>query len=87
MLKLQQVAPAGEIVEYDRQHLSLYAQLIDAADAKVDWQVGTVEILGFDPSFDEDAARRCWDTHVARARWIVGNGLPSAVKAFGKSIR
>jgi hypothetical protein len=81
---LQYVAPSGDaVLDYDRRHLLTYAELIDADDAGIDWQAGALDILGIDPVTDGDRARCCWDSHLARARWIVGDGLTIAVEAFG----
>lgn len=84
MRTLQDIAPTGEPRDYDRSNLLTYAELIDADDCGMSWERGAVEILGFEPGFDLDLAQRCWETHVARARWIVGDGLASAVEAFGQ---
>jgi hypothetical protein len=73
------------VCDYDRSHLLIYAELIDADDAGTDWADGAISILGIDPGVDWAAARICWDTHLARARWIIGAGLPAAIEAFGRS--
>lgn len=81
---LDPLAPAGDaVLDYDRRNLLTYAELLDAADAGVDWQAGSLEILGIDPVVDPDRARCCWDSHLARARWIISDGLGAAIEAFG----
>lgn len=81
---LDPVAPSIEgILDYDRRHLFTYAELLDAADAGIDWQAGSLAILGVDPDADGEQARCCWESHLARARWIVGDGLAEAIEAFG----
>lgn len=81
---LHSLAPAGEdVLDYDRRNLLTYAELLDAADAGIGWETGSLDILGVDPIADADRARRCWDSHLARARWIVGEGLGAAIEAFG----
>jgi hypothetical protein len=85
MRTVQDVAPDGEVGAYDRRNLLTYAELIDADECGMSWERGAVEILGFEPGFDLDLAQRCWESHVARARWIVGDGLASAVEAFGQN--
>jgi hypothetical protein len=82
-LAVSSVAPSDDVVvEYDRRHLLTYAELIDAADADIDWLAGSLDILGIDPIAEPERARCCWDSHLARARWIVGDGLVTAVNAF-----
>lgn len=85
MRTLEAIAPRGDATDYDRSHLMIYAQMIDAAEQGLTWQQGVSEILGIDPEADVEAARLCWDSHLARARWIVGEGLASAVDAFGRN--
>jgi hypothetical protein len=81
---LDATAPTRDtVLDYDRRNLLTYAELLDAADAGVDWRKGSLEILGIDPIADADRARCCWDSHLARARWIIGDGLGAAIEAFG----
>ncbi|MGN6356057.1 MAG: hypothetical protein ACTHLU_01075 [Novosphingobium sp.] len=81
---LQEVAPSGQVTLYDRQNLAIYADLLDADDAGIGWAEGVKSILGLDASDDGETARRCWESHLARARWIVGEGLGPALLAFGR---
>lgn len=80
---LEPLAPSGGATKYDRSHLLIYAELLDADGHGITCQQGALDILGIDPVRDPEAARLCWDSHLARARWIVGEGLASAVEAFG----
>lgn len=80
---IRREAPSGDVVLYDRQHLLIYAELVDADDAGVDWRDGSLEILGIDPSANPDLAQCAWTSHLARARWIIGDGLHAASDAFG----
>jgi hypothetical protein len=65
---------AVEITEYDQQHFSIYAQLVFADDAGEDWRRSAEQILGLDVDRDEEAARRCWESHSTRAHWIATEG-------------
>ncbi|WP_336966880.1 hypothetical protein [Sphingobium aquiterrae] len=81
---LDPLAPTGnEVVEYDRRHLALYAELLDAADAGIDWQITAATLLRLDVT--QAGAEACWRSHIERARWIVGAGLSAALTAFGNS--
>lgn len=85
---LSTVAPSSEMVlDYDRRHLLTYAELLDAETAGIGWQAGSLAILGIDPATDPERARLCWESHLARARWIVGEGLAHAIAAFGNQAR
>lgn len=72
---LAAVAPEGnEITNYDRNHFSTYARLVFADDAGQDWRTSAVEILGLDVDKDQEASRRCWESHSKRAHWIATEG-------------
>jgi hypothetical protein len=83
VIRLEREAPDGDVVLYDHQHLLTYAELVDADDAGVCWSDGALGILGIDPAEDPDFAHCAWNSHLARARWIVGDGLHAAIEAFG----
>jgi hypothetical protein len=71
----------AEIAAYDLAHASLYAQLLDAADAGMEWKEGAARFLSRDPFADPEGAWLCWEQHVARARWIVDTGFPKLANA------
>jgi hypothetical protein len=80
---VEATAPAAlTATDYDRRHLALYAALLDASDAGRDWRAAAAEFMGIDTG-DADA-EACWRSHLDRARWIVGDGLASAIEQFGK---
>lgn len=81
--QIRQIAPSDGVTTYDRTHLMTYAELLDADARGVTWQQAAFDILGIDPEADTETARVCWDSHLARARWIVREGLAPAVEAFG----
>jgi hypothetical protein len=78
---LNSVAPQGAVTDYDRHQLALYAALLDAEAAGTDWRESAIELMHLDP--DQAGARLCWQSHLDRARWIVGEGLSEAVATFG----
>ncbi len=81
-LSIAPLAPVGDrVTAYDRQHLSLYAALLDADEAGHDWQYAAATLLGIDAANAE--AEACWRSHLERARWIIGDGLAAAVASFG----
>ncbi len=71
-------------MDYDLENLPVYAEMLDADAAGLHWAEGARLILGVDLTADGEAARKCWESHLARARWIVGEGLGSALQAFGR---
>lgn len=79
------LAPQGKVVEYDQSHLALYAALLAADDGGQDWREVAVNLMGIDAR--HPSAKVCWQSHLDRARWIVGDGLASAMEMFGRSSR
>lgn len=74
-----QIAPSdGEVTDYDRRHLPLYAALLDAEEAGQRWQDVAVTLMRLDVT--ASFAEACWRSHVERARWIVGDGLVQAIQ-------
>lgn len=72
--------PSDQATDYDMTNMLAYARIldVDAGRSTLDgkgWREGVRIILGRDPDVDEASAKRCWDAHLARARWIVGDGL------------
>jgi hypothetical protein len=83
MSLLRDLAPIGtEVTDYDRRHLALYAALLDAEDAGLDWAQAAASLLDLDPG--APCTEACWRSHMERARWIVGAGLPDALEAFAR---
>lgn len=73
--------PQGEaITDYDRQHLSLYLRLLDAAASGAPWQEITRVIFGLDADTDHDHAARVYNTHLDRARWMVKKGYGTIIR-------
>jgi hypothetical protein len=77
---LKLVMRDDQITEYDRTHFLTYARILDAVRSDQTWQEGASEILDIDAESDELGAYRIWCAHVARAEWIVGDGLASLVQ-------
>lgn len=65
---------AASLTDYDRLHLITYVRLLDAAEARADWREVARIVLGIDPTREPERARGCYDTHLARARWMTEAG-------------
>lgn len=85
MRDFERIAPSGDATSYDRSHLMLYAELLDADSCGITWREGASDMLGIDPVMEPETARLCWESHLARARWLIGEGLASAVETFGQN--
>jgi hypothetical protein len=68
-------APTGRaLTSYDEQHLVTYLRLLDAEKDGAHWQEVAKLVLRIDPVSEPVRARRAWETHLARARWMTENG-------------
>jgi Uncharacterized conserved protein (DUF2285) len=67
--------------DYDRQHLALYVRLLDAADEGAEWTEVVRMLFGLDPKRDGDRARRVYDSHLARARWMTEHGYRDLLRS------
>lgn len=68
---LAQAPDTATLTDYDLSHFLTYARLIDAERARVDWRKAASEILLCDVEQDPDGTLRCWQSHLARAHWVV----------------
>jgi Uncharacterized conserved protein (DUF2285) len=59
---------------YDEQYLVLYLRLLDADAEGADWRDVVKVVLEIDPNKEPQRARRVWESHLARARWMTTNG-------------
>lgn len=62
------------VTDYDRLHLVTYLRLLDAAAAGVDRNQVMRDVLQIDPVREPERARRAYETHLARARWMSCEG-------------
>jgi hypothetical protein len=59
---------------YDEQHAITYLRMLDAAIEGGDWREVSLTVLHIDPERDPDRARRAFESHLARAKWISNTG-------------
>jgi Uncharacterized conserved protein (DUF2285) len=68
-------APSDSVLTaYDEVHLSTYLRLLDAAAEGADWREAARVVLHLDPEQDSDRARRAFDSHLSRAKWMTEHG-------------
>jgi hypothetical protein len=69
------LAPTASILTgYDERHAVTYLRLLDADAEGADWQEVAKIVLHIDPAREPDRARRAWESHLARARWMTEKG-------------
>jgi hypothetical protein len=65
---------ADTLTGYDEEHLITYRGLLDAEHDGAEWDEAALLILSIDPIREPARARRAWETHLARAKWLVERG-------------
>ena len=69
------VAPDSPILTgYDEQHTVTYMRLLDAEADGADWEEAAKIVLHIDPAKEPVRARKAWESHLARARWMTTTG-------------
>lgn len=68
------------ITEYDERHFITYLRLLDAATQNVPWRKVVRDVLRRDPSRQVGRVKRCWESHLARARWMSELGYRQLLK-------
>ena len=69
------LAPVDPVLTaYDEQHVVTYLRLLDADADNADWRDVARIVLHIDPERDPERARRAFDSHLARARWMTNHG-------------
>jgi hypothetical protein len=62
------------LTAYDKQHFITYLRLLDAEADKADWREVARIVLHIDPKHYPERARKAFDSHLARARWMTNQG-------------
>ncbi len=73
------------LTDYDRQQTGRYSRLLDAAAEGADWREAVSLIFGVDAAREPKRARAVYDSHLARARWLAGQGYRDIV-ALGATL-
>jgi hypothetical protein len=68
-------APTDSILTvYDEEHITTYLRLLDADAEGADWREVAQLVLHIDPEVEPDRAKRAFNTHLARAKWMTEHG-------------
>ncbi len=74
------VPPESDFVtDYDRQHLKLYARLLDAEADGAPLAEIVKALFGIDAENEPKRAQRLHAGHLGRARWMTENGYRSLI--------
>ena len=78
---LDEAPSVDALTDYDRAHLIIYLRLLDAEADKAPWHEAAAIILGIHAEDDEERARRAYDTHLSRARWMAKKGYTALLRS------
>ena len=68
-------APEGaDLTIYDEEHMITYLRMLDADAEGADWHEVSRIVLHIDPDIEHGRARRAFETHLARAKWMTQTG-------------
>ena len=68
-------APSDSVLTaYDNEHLITYMRLLDADAEGADWREVARLVLHLDPEVESDRARRAFESHLSRAKWMTKHG-------------
>jgi Uncharacterized conserved protein (DUF2285) len=59
---------------YDEQNLVTYLRLLDADAEGADWREVASIVLKINPKKQPQRAKRVWESHLARAKWMTETG-------------
>src|SRR5215470_701477 len=62
------------VTGYDEGHLATYRGLLDAEADGAEWDEAALLVLCIDPVREPARAQRAWESHLARARWLLDHG-------------
>lgn len=75
------VAPqSDDLTDYDHAHMKLYLRLFDAAESGASLQEISQILFGIDADKEPERARKIYDSHLARARWMTEHGYRKLLK-------
>ncbi|MEY9524060.1 hypothetical protein ABIF70_005201 [Bradyrhizobium japonicum] len=68
-------APSDAVLTpYDEEHIITYLRMLDADAEGADWREVAQIVLHIDPEREAVRARRAYDSHLSRARWMANDG-------------
>jgi hypothetical protein len=79
-------APSDSVLTvYDEEHIITYLRLLDADAQDADWRDVARIVLHLDPEHDSDRARKAFDSHLSRAKWMTEHGYKHLLRGGGSA--
>jgi Uncharacterized conserved protein (DUF2285) len=68
-------APSVSVLTvYDEENVITYLRLLDADAEGADWREVPRIVMHLDPKRESDRARKAFDSHLSRAKWMTEHG-------------
>jgi len=68
-------APSGPVLTaYDEEHMITYMRVLDVDQQGAGWREVSRIVLRIDPDNEAHRARRVFESHLSRARWMTEQG-------------
>ena len=68
-------APSGPVLTaHDEEHMITYMRVLDVDQQGADWREVSRIVLRIDPDTEAHRARRVFESHLSRARWMTEQG-------------
>ena len=74
------------LTPYDMEHVVTYMRLLDAEENAADWTQVVRIVLHIDPAHEPARARRAWESHVGRAKWMTEHGYRHLLLGRGPDV-
>jgi hypothetical protein len=78
---IDEVPWSETVTDYDRRHLIVYLQLLDADAAGASDEAMSKMVLGIDPMRGAQRSRNILASHLRRAKWMVSEGFRHLLEA------
>jgi hypothetical protein len=75
--------PSDSVLTAYEKHLVTYLRLLDADAEGADWREGARVVLHLDPEHDSGRARRVFESHLSRAKWMTEHGYSRLLRVAG----
>jgi hypothetical protein len=65
---------SATLTVYDEEHIVTYLRMLDADAEGANWRDVARIVLHLDPDREPDRARKAFESHLSRAKWMSGHG-------------
>jgi hypothetical protein len=76
---------SAALTAYDEEHFVTYLRMLDADAEGADWRDVARIVLHLDPAREPDRARKAFESHLSRAKWISGHGYQQVLRGGAKA--